>query len=633
MGAIRRAGLVGASLAIAQLAFVVPGSVPAAGQAADPAQGDSASVAKARRPAVVVNAGRRGSGVSPFVLGSNHRFAFRGYGMWNTTTDHAEPRAIQAARGAGIKLLRYPGGSRANFFDWKEAIGPPRQRDCQVFGKLRAGKGVRALYGIHEHMQYANQIGAKTLITMPFLTESVTDAASWVEYMNDPLGGRNPNGGVAWANVRRGNGHPAPFGVHTWTLGNEPYLRNQRFWMSNKLGTALRQYVNGRTFKVHNQQVGKDCRFPNGAARRQQQRELLYPPVKAGTARVTVNKNKWTQVNSLTNHGPDAKVYELDNNTGKLTFGNGVHGAPLPEKANVRASYTSVHAGFSKMRAAMKKVDPSIRVCSEWSRPEFVRYMGKRPYDCLAAHPYQFFSRQFRSPLEAHDALMGAERHASSLVPKLRRKLRHHHRGNVPLVVTEFGAISLNAQPGAPHWDLGMSDALFMASQAVGFVRRGIGVAAGGALTAFNLRATIGHRPRFTTSAWGVTSGQLARVVRSNGRVLGTQVRGVHRRTAGQDKYAVLRTLAVAKGHHAYVVVINRHPRHAVRALLGVRHGSLGGKRISIRSVVSKKAWTYNTAGRPRAVHVVRGSKRVGRHAPMLRYPPHSVTVLSFRIR
>ena len=567
------------------------------------------------------------------IIGSNHRYPFKGYGMWNTTTNSPAPRVVSGARRSGISMLRYPGGSRANFFDWREAIGPRDTRGCQVYGKLGAGKGVRALYGIREHMRYANMVGARTLLTMPFLNETPGDAAAWVEYMNDPVGGRNPNGGKAWAGLRMKYGHKAPYHVRTWTIGNEPYLHNQRFWLGHNDKRALRRYVNGANIRFTNQEVGKKCVFRSGEARTRQQREIKYPPVAPKSETIKVNGRRWHRVGSLQSQGPNERVYVINNNTGKLTFGDGTHGQQLPSRARLRASYTSVHAGFAAMRRAMKNVDKSIHVCSEWSKPTFVRFMGQRGYDCLAAHPYRIFNKTFSSPLNAHDEQMRAERGASSLVPKLRRTLRRQHRPNVSVLITEFGTISIPKQPNAPHWDLGMSDALFMASQVVGFLRRGVPVATGGALTSFNLRSTLGDKPSWTRSAWAVTSGQLARVVK-HGTVLGTRVtRGRYRYLKGNDKYPALMTVAIRKGHRGYLVVVNRHPTKSVTAELRIRHGKFSGDKIKVRTVASKRPWTFNSPRKPHAVRVLKDMKRVRGGTPQLRYRPHSTTVLSFRIR
>ena len=222
MHARSRRAMTAAGMVLAVSAGVLPAAASTAStQAQAPAAADPA---RASRAAIVVNTHRRGPAVSPLVLGSNHRFPYAGYFMWDREADRPVPRVVAGARRAGIKFLRYPGGSRADMFDWKEAIGPIPQRGCQVFGRWGLGKTVRAVYGIDEHMRFAAAVGARTIFTVPIANESAGDAADLVEYMNTPVG-KNPNGGIAWAEVRARNGHRAPYGVQRWSIGNEPYLR------------------------------------------------------------------------------------------------------------------------------------------------------------------------------------------------------------------------------------------------------------------------------------------------------------------------------------------------------------------------------------------------------------------------
>ena len=47
-------------------------------------------------------------------------------------------------------------------------------------------------------------------------TGTMQDAADWVEYCNGTMN-------TAWANLRRKNGHPEPYNVKYWGLGNEIY--------------------------------------------------------------------------------------------------------------------------------------------------------------------------------------------------------------------------------------------------------------------------------------------------------------------------------------------------------------------------------------------------------------------------
>ncbi|MCC2658957.1 MAG: putative baseplate assembly protein [Panacagrimonas sp.] len=67
---------------------------------------------------------------------------------------------------------------------------------------------------------------------------------------------------------------------------------------------------------------------------------LSQRPVLAGSLRLTVNEGSigadgarvqsWQEVEGLESYGPDDRVFELDESTGELQFGDGLHGALLP---------------------------------------------------------------------------------------------------------------------------------------------------------------------------------------------------------------------------------------------------------------------------------------------------------------
>jgi alpha-L-arabinofuranosidase len=49
-----------------------------------------------------------------------------GYGSWDPRTDSPREKLIRGAREIGLNLIRFPGGSAANLYDWKQAIARPR---------------------------------------------------------------------------------------------------------------------------------------------------------------------------------------------------------------------------------------------------------------------------------------------------------------------------------------------------------------------------------------------------------------------------------------------------------------------------------------------------------------------------
>ena len=78
------------------------------------------------------------------------------------------------------------------------------------------------------------------------------DAADMVEFLNAKQG-TNPNGGVAWADKRAELGHPEPFGIRYFEIGNENNqggddgTASQQYWMPSVSGGALEGYVDGGT--------------------------------------------------------------------------------------------------------------------------------------------------------------------------------------------------------------------------------------------------------------------------------------------------------------------------------------------------------------------------------------------------
>jgi alpha-L-arabinofuranosidase len=101
-------------------------------------------------------------------------------------------------------------------------------------------------YGIDEHMRLARELGADVVVTVNVgtgldrqgrlteqasLEQKVKRAAAWVAYLNGEvtdgrLLGTDPEGRDwhtvgHWARLRAERGHPAPFGVRWWEVGNE----------------------------------------------------------------------------------------------------------------------------------------------------------------------------------------------------------------------------------------------------------------------------------------------------------------------------------------------------------------------------------------------------------------------------
>lgn len=119
-----------------------------------------------------------------------------------------------------IKLLkpafiRWPGGNVAQDYRWLWGIGP---RDERVTWSNLSWKNEPEPgdFGTDEFVMFARAVGAEPSITVNVEGRGATvaEAAAWVEYCNGPATSK-------YGAMRAANGHPAPFGVKYWEIGNE----------------------------------------------------------------------------------------------------------------------------------------------------------------------------------------------------------------------------------------------------------------------------------------------------------------------------------------------------------------------------------------------------------------------------
>ncbi len=67
---------------------------------------------------------------------------------------------------------------------------------------------------LDEFIEWCRVLGTEPYICLNMGTGTLEDALGWLEYCNG-------SGNTHYANLRRKNGHDAPYGVKYWSLGNE----------------------------------------------------------------------------------------------------------------------------------------------------------------------------------------------------------------------------------------------------------------------------------------------------------------------------------------------------------------------------------------------------------------------------
>lgn len=114
-------------------------------------------------------------------------------------------------------FIRWPGGSYASTYKWKECIGPYASRGYHPNNYWGGYSGYDG-FGTDEFLGLCRRLHCEPLIVLACpdtKPESVQYAMDWVRYLNDP-----PT--TEMGKLRAANGHPEPYGVKLFQIDNEP---------------------------------------------------------------------------------------------------------------------------------------------------------------------------------------------------------------------------------------------------------------------------------------------------------------------------------------------------------------------------------------------------------------------------
>lgn len=119
---------------------------------------------------------------------------------------------VEAIRNLRTPLIRWGGCAvDPGHYEWKECVGP---RDRRVpFPNVFWGRIDSNDVGIDEFLQFCELVGAQALLCVSF-ADGAQNAGDLVHYCNDPAA-------TEWGKMRAENGHPEPYHVRYWQIGNE----------------------------------------------------------------------------------------------------------------------------------------------------------------------------------------------------------------------------------------------------------------------------------------------------------------------------------------------------------------------------------------------------------------------------
>jgi alpha-N-arabinofuranosidase len=137
--------------------------------------------------------------------------------------DGFRPDLFQAVEALHPPCIRWPGGYFSELYRWKDGIGPQYER---VVYPVEAwnDRDVNS-FGTDEYIKLCRRLNAEPIIVINTghrssaspQTQYVEEAKQWVEYCNGPATS-------TWGAVRAANGHPEPYNVKYWEMGNEIWL-------------------------------------------------------------------------------------------------------------------------------------------------------------------------------------------------------------------------------------------------------------------------------------------------------------------------------------------------------------------------------------------------------------------------
>ena len=370
---------------------------------------------------------------SASIFGINHRYAFNGYGSFDSQTMQIKEDFKKLYEAAGFGSIRYPGGTISNLFNWKTTIGPVADRKDQIHGFYNnAGQGgIAPNFGLTEIGTFAESVGSEIVYVYSLGRGNAQDAADLIEYLNAKVG-TNPNGGVDWAQVRANNGHPEPYNVRYFEIGNEMQqawagsdgTASQGYWTTSVAEGSETAYIDGGTAVFNrqyavceedwNEQASKSdgsanlvryMRYANVNPKLLVDGKLVDDPdFKAVNDGVTVyvGGTAWTEVESFENSGPSDNHYVIDYSTGAIRFGDGSKGAIPAYGQQITVSYSVERQGFLDVSKAIKETTAKINelegtaheayVYSSYETAGFISKMAARNanewYDGLTIHPY-----------------------------------------------------------------------------------------------------------------------------------------------------------------------------------------------------------------------------------------------------
>ena len=159
---------------------------------------------------------------------------------WNYDVDDWRKDFVDVVKDLAPGTIRF-GGLFSRHYKWHEGVGPVAKRPM-MRNYYWGGKETNRV-GTHEFVDFCRRVGAEPFYCVNFLSDGekrfrttaegdrsadAREAADWVSYANDPSN-----------RERRANGHPEPFNLKLWQLGNETSYERSTFNREDSIAATI----------------------------------------------------------------------------------------------------------------------------------------------------------------------------------------------------------------------------------------------------------------------------------------------------------------------------------------------------------------------------------------------------------
>ena len=153
---------------------------------------------------------------------------------YDPATGTLEADVIEAIRSMDIPVIRWPGGSFIDYWNWTDMISnAPDRDDPERPVSTSYGDPVTNDFGMDEALTLIEGLGAETILVTNLgdamferktVEEAALHAAGLVAYANAEVGADLPEGMPDYPAIRAQNGRQASWGVRYVQIGNETWL-------------------------------------------------------------------------------------------------------------------------------------------------------------------------------------------------------------------------------------------------------------------------------------------------------------------------------------------------------------------------------------------------------------------------